>query len=168
MKRVLMLLSALLLIGCAKEEAKEYYINDLATICNSIEEQVAGDLDRMSEEELYGRSEDESQQELYYLKMTNSLKDKYLSNYDMKKNLRIRVSGTLSYINSTDDGELLFRLAQIKNDQDPLAADLLCATSDQTFLSVEEGTYILIEGFFYKKDRKKESISDCTLIWEEK
>lgn len=167
MKKILLILWILLVLtGCSSQEAKEVYIDDLIAVCAKIEEQVAEDLEHMTDEELYGKSEEPEQQQEYFLKMTNSLKDKYLSNYDLKKNLKVRVTGTLSYAATTEEGLIFFRLSEGEKDQSSEAADLLCSTRDQSILVVEQDDYITIEGILFKTDRTTESISDCVLAPE--
>lgn len=155
-----------LLTACTSNNKTEFTDTELMVICDAVDSEAEALIDGMDYEAVYGKSEDERKQTEHFLKLYNRLRDRSLKAYKMKKNTKIQVKGTISYIEELRTGEIYLHLGDPFSGNKSFTIPVICATTDQEFLNYQKGDSITIEGVFFKKGRKEEHLSDCQIVDE--
>lgn len=190
-KIVLLLLCCVILVGCGGSEAqstlkaeksfednvdvvREYSFNDLKRVCDWVMDEVSNSMKGLSDVELSGTSNDESEQNKHRREVYDKYTDKIMEQCEIKQGQRIAVSGyiggNLHEVQSgswtKNIGKISFSLKHDENEDD-WGNSIHCRTNDNDFISLEENTPVKIEAVFMKGGTATgggECLFDCKII----
>lgn len=127
-----------------KEVDGAYAVSELYNLQNEHISQFDKMRRAMTDEELYGLSDDEEERADHLHGIILESKKEFYKDYDISNEDKIKISGIFLSIDENDDGEKYITVCS----SDDLSESIYISTSDEHFADVTSGSEILVEAEF--------------------